>query len=85
MSQVISGLKRVTAKPNWAGRGASFMAKVKATKAVWLPPKPTKTGKQAASTAKKTARKTTGKSAAAVKKSTGRARKVASPVRRKTA
>ena len=46
-------------KEKWAARGASFVAKVKATKVVWFPPKPVESGKTAAATAKKTAKKTT--------------------------
>jgi hypothetical protein len=55
-------------------RGASFVAKVKATKGVWFPPKPIDTGTTAASTAKKTTEKATGqattKTTAAAKKAT---------------
>ena len=86
MIELKSGLKSVTDKEQWAERGASFVAKVKATKAVWFPPEPAKTGKQVASTAKKTAKKTakrtTKKSTAAARKSTG-TRNVANPVRKK--
>ena len=82
--------KSVTDREKWAARGASFVAKAKATKVVWFPPKPVETGKKAASTAKKattratekttgTAKKTTG----AAKKTTGVAKNVTNPVRRK--
>ena len=82
--------KSVTDKEKWAARGASFVAKAKATKVVWFPPKPVETGKKAASTAKKAttgatekmtgaAKKTTG----AAKKTTGVAKNVTNPVRRK--
>jgi hypothetical protein len=63
-------LKSVTDTEKWAARGASFVAKAKATKAVWFPPKPAETGKKAASTAKKTTRKTTKKTTGAAKKAT---------------
>jgi hypothetical protein len=50
----------VTDKEKWAARGASFVAKAKATKAVWFPPKPAGTAKKAASTAKKVTKKKAG-------------------------
>ena len=69
--------KSAADRRKWAARGASIVAKVKATKVVWFPPKPAKTGKKAASTAKhgtKTAgKKTTG----AAKKTAGTAKKTA--------
>ena len=88
MIQIKSGWKSVTDREKWAARGASFVTKAKATKAVWFPPKPVETGKKAASTAKKTAKKAT---KTATKTATGAAKKtttkgtksVASPVRRK--
>jgi hypothetical protein len=85
MIELKSGLKSVTDREQWASRGASFVAKVEATKAVWFPPKPEETGRQAASTAKKTAKKATKKSTAAARKSTNRTRNVTNPVRRKKA
>ena len=89
--------KSVTDRGKWAARGASFVAKAKATKVVWFPPKPVETGKKAASTAKKAttratekttgaAEKTTGaakKTTGAAKKTTGVAKNVTNPVRRK--
>ena len=75
MIEIKSQLKGVADKEKWAARGASFMAKVKATKVVWFPPEPVETGKKAVSTAKKT----TG----AAKKMTNGAKKVTNPVRRK--
>ncbi len=90
MIEIKSRLKSVTDRGEWAARGASFVAKVKATKAVWFPPQPVETGKKAASTAKKTtkgaAKKTTGaakKTSPAAKRTTGAARKTTSSVRRK--
>lgn len=72
MIELKSGLKSITDKGQWASRGASFVTKVKATKAVWFPPEPS--GKQAASsankTAQKTAKKTTRKTTAAARKTT---------------
>lgn len=60
--------KSVTDGEMWAARGASFMAKVKATKVVWFPPEPVKTGKKAATKAGKATK-------GAAKKSTGAARR----------
>ena len=92
MAQIQSRLKSVADRQRWAARGATFVAKAKATKVVWFPPKPVDTGVEAASTAKKAthgaakksvgaARKTTGatkrSSGAAAKKSTGAAKKAA--------
>jgi hypothetical protein len=89
--------KSVTDREKWAARGASFVAKAKATKVVWFPPKPVETGKGAASTAKKATtratKKTTGaaekatgaaeKATGAAEKATGVAKNVTNPVRRK--
>lgn len=61
MIDIRSRLKGVTDREEWAARGASFVAKVKATKVVWFPPKPVDTGTTAASTAKKTTKKATKK------------------------
>ncbi len=83
MIEIKSGLKGVTDREKWAARGASFVAKVKATKVVWFPPEPAETGKKAASTAKKTTKRATKKSTGAAKKSTGAAKRTTSPVRRK--
>ena len=70
MIEIKSGWKSVTDRERWAARGASFVAKAKATKAVWFPPQPAYAGKKAASTAKKTTKKAT-------KKATGTAAKKA--------
>ena len=73
MIEIKSGWKSVTDRQRWAARGASFVAKAKATKAVWFPPQPADAGKNAASTAKKTTKKATG----TTKKATGTAAKKA--------
>jgi hypothetical protein len=90
MFEIKSGLKSVTDTDQWAARGAAFVAKVKATKAVWFPPEPVESSKKAASTAKKAAtgatKKTTGaarKTTPAAKKTTGAAKKTTSSARRK--
>ena len=92
MSEIKNRWKSVADREKWAARGASFVAKAKATKAVWFPPEPVETGRKAASTAKKTTKRATKKTAgaakktpAAAKKATKSTKKVASPVRpRKT-
>lgn len=90
MFEIKSRLKGVTDTGQWAAHGASFVAKVKATKAVWFPPQPVETGKKAVSTARSATtsatRKTTGtakKTSPAAKKTTGAAKKTASTARRK--
>jgi hypothetical protein len=72
MIDIGSRWKSVTDRNRWAAGGASFVAKVKATKAVWMPPKPDRTtSKKAAATAKKASRggkKTAKKGGGAAKK-----------------
>ena len=95
MIDIRSRVKGVADKPIWSARGAAFMAKLKATKAVWFPPEPAATGKKTAKKASATARKTTKratkktaggakKTTAAAKRSSG-AKKVSTPVGRKKA
>ena len=92
MFEIKSRLKGVADTDRWAAHGASFVAKVKATKAVWFPPEPVETTKKAAATAKKTttgaAKKTTvaaKRTTPAAKKKTAAAKKTTtSPVRKKT-
>ena len=90
MIEIKSRWKGVTDREKWAARGASFVAKAKATKVVWFPPEPVETGKKAASTAKKATKRATKKTTGAAKKTTGAAKKatngtknVTNPVRRK--
>ncbi len=71
MIEIKNRLKGVTDKEEWAARGASFVAKVKATKAVWFPPKPVDTGAKAASTGKKATSRAATKTTGAAKKATG--------------
>jgi hypothetical protein len=75
--------KSVTDREKWAARGASFVAKAKATKVVWFPPKPVETGKKAASTAKTATTRATKKTTGAAKKTTKGTTNVTNPVRRK--
>ena len=90
MIEIKSRWKSITEREMWAARGASFVAKAKATKAVWFPPKPVENGKKVSSTAAKTTKKTTGaakktakKTTRAAKNATTGARNVTNPVRRK--
>jgi len=75
MVETKSRWKSVAGREKWAARGASLVAKTKATKVVWFPPKSVKGGKNAASTAQRTTKKSTGAAKKATKKSTGAAKK----------
>jgi hypothetical protein len=90
--------KGIADKQMWSARGAAFVTKAKATKAVWFPPKPAETGKKAGTAAKRTTKRAAKKSTGAAKKTTGAAKKttaaakrspgtkkVTTPVRRKKA
>lgn len=81
MIEIKTQWKGVTDKEKWATRGASFLAKVKATKLVWFPPDPAETGEKAASTAKKTKKQASRRTGAARRTTTGATRATA-PVRR---
>jgi hypothetical protein len=70
MFEITTRWKRVMDKQKWAARGASFVAKAKATKLVWFPPEPAETGKETASTAKRATERSTKKTTGAAKKST---------------
>ena len=87
MIEIKRRLQSVTDRERWAARGASFVTKAKATKAVWFPPEPVETGKKAVSTAKKATKKTTKKATGAAKKTTkkttGAAKSVTSQARPK--
>ena len=67
--------KSATDQAAWNARGATFVAKVQATKAVWFPPGPTDTGKKTVAAAKKTTKGAARKTSGAAKKTTGTARK----------
>jgi len=77
MIEFTSLWKGATDRGKWAARGASFVAKAKATKAVWFPPSPEDSGTKAASTAKKATKKAT-------KKTTGKTTKKATSAAKKT-
>jgi hypothetical protein len=83
MIEIKGRWKSVTDREKWAARGASFVAKAKATKVVWFPPRPVETGKEAASTAKKATKRATRKTTGVAKKTTTGTKNMANPVRRK--
>ena len=84
MIEINSRWKSVTDREKSAARGASFVAKAKATKVVWFPPKPVETGKETVSTATEGTKRATKKTTGAAKKTTGAGtKKVTNPVRRK--
>jgi hypothetical protein len=85
MIEIKSQWKNVTDRGRWAARGSSFVAKTKATKAVWFPPKPEATGKKAASKAKNATNKATKKTTGAAKKTTRGTKSVTKPAPRKKA
>ena len=70
-----------TDRAAWKARGASFVTKLKATQAIWFPPKAEEAPAKAASTARKTtkkaAKRTTKKATSARKRTNGTARKTA--------
>jgi hypothetical protein len=68
--EIKSLLKSVTDRPKWAARGVSFVAKAKATKMVWFPPKPVEAGTGAASAAEKGSKQTITQAAGAGEKVT---------------
>ena len=47
MIDIRSELGSITDRCKWVARGASFVTKLKATKAVWFPPEPVKSATQA--------------------------------------
>ncbi len=83
MIEIKGRWKSVTDREKWAARSASFVAKAKATKVVWFPPRPVETGKAAASTAKKATKRATRKTTGVAKKTTTGTKNMANPVRRK--
>ena len=83
MIEIKGRWKSVTDREKWAARGASFVAKAKATKVVWVPPRPVETGKAAASTTKKATKRATRKTTGVAKKTTTGTKNMANPVRRK--
>jgi len=84
MTETKGRWKGVTDKEPWVARRASFLAKVKATRVVWFPPKPVESGKKAASTAKKATATATKRTSGAAKKTTKRSSGAAKKTTRKT-
>ena len=88
MSAFKSRWQSISDREKWAARGATFVVKAKATKAVWLPPKPVETGTKATSRAEKATKQVADE---ATKKTTGAAKKTShgtknatKPLRRRT-
>lgn len=79
MLEIKSRWQTVMNRSKWAARGASFVAKAKATKMVWFPPKPEQAGKKTASTVKQATKNTTEKTTGAAKKTTDSTKKLTSP------
>jgi hypothetical protein len=75
-------LESVTDRDQWRVRGAEFVAKVKATKLVWFPPRPASAAGTAAGTAKKATKQATKKSTSATKRSTGAAKRSAATAKK---
>jgi K+-sensing histidine kinase KdpD len=82
MIEIKRRLKSATDREKWAARGATFVAKARATKVVWFPPHPTEAGTKAASTAKKATKRATKK--ATKKPARKPARKTATKTAKKT-
>ena len=74
MVEIKSQLTSLTDREKWAARGASFVAKLKATKMVWFPGEPVEAGKKTAASAKKATKGATKKTTGAAKKTTNAAR-----------
>lgn len=68
MSEIKSRWQHLSDREKWAARGASFAAKLKATKAVWFTPGPVKGSKKAAAAGKNTTKRATRKATNAAKK-----------------
>ena len=84
MIEIKSHMKGLTDREKWVARRTSFVAKAKATKVVWFPPKPVETGKKAASTTKKSTKRAAKKTTGAAKKTAKGTRNVAASGRKKT-
>jgi hypothetical protein len=67
-------LRELGDRAAWAQRGASFMTKLRATKAVWFPPQPAKTGRKAAATVEKGTKRSAKKTTRTAKKATAAAK-----------
>lgn len=70
MDEIKSRLKSVTDKNMWVARRAAFLAKAKATKMVWFPPKPEQAGDRTAATVAQTTKNTANQTTAAANRAT---------------
>lgn len=78
MIQIKSGMQDVVDKKKWQARGAVFVTKLKATKAIWFGPGPASVGKKAGATARKTTSGAAKRTTSAAKRTTSGAKKTAS-------
>ncbi|HZC51351.1 MAG TPA: hypothetical protein VE441_02475 [Mycobacterium sp.] len=79
MIEIKSRWKSVTNRNKLAARGASFLAKAKATKLIWFPPKPEQVGNKTAATATQATKSTTEKTTGAATKTTDSTKKLSNP------
>jgi hypothetical protein len=75
MLDIRSRFESLTDRKKWTARGAAFVGKARATKEVWFPPTPAKTGKKAVGKARKTAKKSARPAKKTAKKTTSAANK----------
>ena len=73
MIDIKSPLKGVRDRERLAALGASFVAKVKATKVVWFPPAPLEAGEKVASTTTKATKKASAKATGAAERTAAKA------------
>jgi hypothetical protein len=85
MTDLKSRWSSVANQATWRARAGSFLAKLKATKLVWFPPKGGEIGQRSASSAKKTTKRATKKTAGTAKKTSGTAKKTARKAAKKSA
>lgn len=79
MANIKTQWKTVTNKGKWTARVASFVAKAKATKLVWFPPKPAQTAKKTTSTTNQATKNTTEQTRGAVKATTASTKNPGTP------
>jgi len=84
MIDIKSPLKGVRDRERLAALGASFVAKVKATKVVWFPPAPLEAGEKVASTTTKATKKASAKATGAAERTTAKTPGAAKKATKKT-
>jgi hypothetical protein len=84
MLELKSRWDSATDREKWAARGATFVTKLKATKAVWFPPDAGEIGDKASTSATKATKRATKKSTGATKKTASSARKSTGAARKAT-